>query len=140
MGVIHLGKLMRNFLFFVFFSLSFGASAAGLAEDANSNPFLNGELNPKYEGQLTALSGDIIEIIEGHENRKLYKLHLNIEGVKPVWVTSLAPFAKGDISMNSKLIFRGYIATSDSLDSTGRLKSKINSETLLLALKADLVK
>lgn len=42
--------------------------------------------------------------------------------------------------MNSKLIFRGYIATSDGLDSTGALKSKINSETLLLALKADTVK
>lgn len=88
---------MRNFLFILLFSLSFGASAENLAEEANNNPFLNGELNPKYEGQLTALSGDIVEMVEGHKGRTLYKLDLNMAGIKPVWVTSIAPFAKGDI-------------------------------------------
>ncbi len=120
--------------------MSFSAFSGQYAKEANDNPFLNGELNPKYEGELTALSGDIVEIIDGHKGKKLYKLDLNIAGLKNIWVTSFAPFAEGEITINSKLVFRGYIATSDSLDSTGKLKSKIESETLLLALKADSVK
>ncbi|TLU61882.1 hypothetical protein FE810_13785 [Thalassotalea litorea] len=131
---------MRKILALFFLSLSFSAFSGQYAKEANANPFLNGELNPKYEGELIALSGDIVEIIEGHKGKKLYKLNLNIAGLKHIWVTSFAPFAEGEISINSKLIFRGYIASSDGLDSTGKLKSKINSETLLLALKADSVK
>jgi len=60
---------MRHFLFFVFL-LPIGALTAGLAEKTNNNPFLDGELNPKYEGQLTALSGDIIAIIEGSRRQR----------------------------------------------------------------------
>lgn len=86
------------------------------------------------------MSGDIIEIADGYQGKKLYKLNLNIEGIKPIWVTSFAPFAEGEISIDSKLIFKGYIATAKYLDSTGKLKSQINSNTLLLALRANSVK
>jgi hypothetical protein len=131
---------MRKFLFIIFLSLSFTVMSGEFAKEANDNPFLNGELNPKYEGELIALSGDIVEIIDGHNGKKLYKLNLNIAELKSIWVTSFAPFAKGEVSISSKLIFKGYIATADNLDSTGKLKSKIMSDTLLLALKADSVK
>tara|TARA_R110000751_G_scaffold295375_1_gene403590 strand:+ start:94 stop:489 length:396 start_codon:yes stop_codon:yes gene_type:complete len=131
---------MRNIFIFLILSISFSAFSGQYAKEANDNPFLNGELNPKYEGELTALSGDVVEIIDGHKGKKLYKLNLNIAELKHIWITSFAPFSEGEITINSKLIFRGYIATSDSLDSTGKLKSKIESETLLLALKAESVK
>jgi hypothetical protein len=131
---------MRKFLFIIFLSLSFTVMSGEFAKEANDNPFLNGELNPKYEGELIALSGDIVEIIDGHNGKKLYKLNLNIAELKSIWVTSFAPFAEGEVSISSKLIFKGYIATADNLDSTGKLKSKIMSDTLLLALKADSVK
>jgi len=131
---------MKNILTLLLLALSFNTMSGQFAEQANDNPFFNGELNPKYEGELTALSGDIVEIVEGHKGKKLYKLNLNITGLKQIWVTSFIPFAKGEISVDSKLIFRGYIATADGLDPTGNLRSKINSETLLLALKADSVK
>ncbi len=140
MGVIQLGQSMRKFLFIIFLSLSFTVMSGEFAKEANDNPFLNGELNPKYEGELIALSGDIVEIIDGHNGKKLYKLNLNIAELKSIWVTSFAPFAEGEVSISSKLIFKGYIATADNLDSTGKLKSKIMSDTLLLALKADSVK
>jgi hypothetical protein len=139
-GVIQLGQSMRKFLFIIFLSLSFTVMSGEFAKEANDNPFLNGELNPKYEGELIALSGDIVEIIDGHNGKKLYKLNLNIAELKSIWVTSFAPFAEGEVSISSKLIFKGYIATADNLDSTGKLKSKIMSDTLLLALKADSVK
>ncbi|TRX56826.1 hypothetical protein [Thalassomonas sp. M1454] len=131
---------MRYIFTLLILLISISAFSGQYAKEANDNPFLNGELNPKYEGELTALSGDIVEIIDGHKGKKLYKLNLNIAGLKHIWVTSFAPFAEGEITINSKLIFRGYIATSDGLDSTGKLKLKIESETLLLALKADSVK
>lgn len=131
---------MRNFLLILFLLISFNSAAGEFAEEANENPFLNGHLNPKYEGEVTALLGDIIEILDGHNGRKLYKLNLNIEVINPIWVTSFVPFADGEITLDSKLIFRGYIATADSLDGSGELRSKIKSETLLLALKADSVK
>jgi hypothetical protein len=131
---------MRKFLSIIFLSLSFTVMSGEFAKEANDNPFLNGELNPKYEGELIALSGDIVEIIDGHNGKKLYKLNLNIAELKSIWVTSFAPFAEGEVSISSKLIFKGYIATADNLDSTGKLKSKIMSDTLLLALKADSVK
>jgi hypothetical protein len=131
---------MRKFLSIIFLSLSFTVMSGEFAKEANDNPFLNGELNPKYEGELIAISGDIVEIIDGHNGKKLYKLNLNIAELKSIWVTSFAPFAEGEVSISSKLIFKGYIATADNLDSTGKLRSKIMSDTLLLALKADSVK
>lgn len=131
---------MRKILILIFLSISFNAFSGQYAKEANDNPFLNGELNPKYEGELTALSGDIVDIIDGDKGKKLYKLNLNIAGLKHIWVTSVAPFAENEITINSKLIFKGYIATSNGLDLTGKLKLKIQSETLLLALKADSVK
>jgi len=131
---------MRKLLTTTLLLLSVSAFAGQFAKEANDNPFLNGQLNPKYEGELTALSGDIVEIVDDHKGKKIYKINLNVAGIIPIWVTSFAPFAEGEISLNSKLVFRGYIAASDSLDPTGQLRAKINCETLLLALQADSIK
>jgi len=113
-----------------------------LAEDkaqlANDNPFYNGELNIRYEGEKTALAGKIIKIERTNGGRELYQLNLRINGINHIWVTGVAPFAKGDVNLGDELIFRGFIASADGLDESGQLKVIINSHTLLLALKAEL--
>lgn len=127
--------LLATVMFFT--TVSFSSLAGKYQAEANDNPFLNGELNPKFEGELTALSGDIIQIVEGHKGRQLYKLNLNIPGIKPIWVTGMMPIAEGEIALNSRLIFSGFIATASGLDESGQLKRIIDSETLLLAVRVD---
>jgi len=119
------------------FSLSISAQEANLAKAANENPFLNGQFNMEYVGQLTALGGEIIEITETKENYPIYKLNLRIKGVNPIWVASLAPPPEGGILVGDMIIFRGYISASNELDESGELEKTINSKSLLLASRAD---
>lgn len=121
-------------LFTLVFSLQI--QAGEFAKQANDNPFLSGELNPQYEGELTALGGTVIDHIVVESNN-VYKLDLRIEGIKPVWVTSFVkPEGKQKIERNDKVVFKGYISKSDSLDPTGKLLSAIESKTLLIAIYA----
>ena len=131
---------MNKILATVFLALSFQSYAGPYAKEANENPFLDGELNPKYEGELAAISGDIVKIIDMPNGYPLYKLNLNMAGIKPIWVTNIGSFSEGEITKNSKVIFRGYIASADNLDETGQIRAKTGSETLLLSIKVDSVK
>lgn len=71
------------------------------------------------------------------ENNKIYKLDLRIEGIKPIWVTSVVkPEGKQTIQQNDKVVFKGYISKSDSLNPTGKLQATIQSNTLLIAVYA----
>lgn len=110
--------------------------AGEFAKQANENPFLSGELNPQYEGELTALGGTVIDHIVV-ENNNVYKLDLRIKDIKPIWVTSfIKPEGKQKIEKNDKVVFKGYISKSNSLDPTGKLVSVIKSNTLLIAIYA----
>lgn len=131
--------MTRFFLTLVLF-LTFNAHAGPYAQQANENPFLDGQLNPKYAGELTALSGDIVDIRDNSKGNPLYLLDLNIDGIDPIWVTGIVPFAKGEISTQSQLIFKGYIATTRDIEPSGELEKLIKSKTLLLVLKAERVK
>ena len=112
------------------------ASNEDLARAANENPFLNGELNPKYEGQKTALAGEILEIKSTTQNFPIYKLNTRLKGINAVWVTSIAPAPSGGIKVGDMLIFKGFITTSAGLDSTGKLETLIQGKTLLMAIQA----
>ncbi|MBF7073584.1 hypothetical protein ISG33_09280 [Glaciecola sp. MH2013] len=104
------------------------------AKEANENPFLNGELNPKYEGEITALGGTVIDHIVV-ENNNLYKLDLKIKGIKPIWVTSfIKPKGKQIIQKGDRVVFKGYISKSISLDPSGELSSDIKANSLLMAI------
>ena len=107
-----------------------------LAKAANDNPFLNGQLNPEYEGQLTALAGEVIQIKSTRQNFSVYKLKLRIEGVDPIWVTSIAPAPGGEIKLGDKIIFKGYITTAKGTDPTGELELLIQAKTLLMAIQS----
>ncbi len=101
------------------------------------NPFLNGELNLEFEGQITGLAGEIIEIKETKQKYPAYKLNLKIKGIKPIWVSSIAPIPGNVLKVGDEIIFKGYISSSSGIDSTGELEAIINSKSLLLALRAE---
>ena len=109
------------------------------AKEANDNPFLNGELNPKYEGEMSALAGEIIEIKTTHQNFPVYKLDLKVKGIKNIWVSSIAANPNGVIKLGDNAVFKGYITISSELDPKGELEKIINSKTLLLAIKSQLL-
>ncbi|MEH6345054.1 MAG: hypothetical protein V7785_08220 [Bermanella sp.] len=122
-------------LFLLFMTFSILGNTSDLARAANDNPFLQGELNPLYEGHLTALGGTVEDIIEGPNNTQLFKLNLKLKGIKAIWVTTFVRVEEGQVSIGDELIFRGYISVSGSLDPSGEIKSLINADTLLLAIK-----
>ena len=135
-GVMCLGDIRVMFKIVLVFSLFLSANcfAGEFAKEANDNPFLNGELNPKYEGEATALGGTVVSHIV-FDNKNFYKLDLKIEGIKPIWVTSfIQPDGKQTIEAGDRAVFKGYISKSISLDSSGKLNSAIKSDTVLLAI------
>ena len=114
--------------------------AGPFAKDANENPFLNGQLNPKYEGEVIALAGEIIDIKPTTQKFPVYKLNLRIKGVRNIWVTSIAPQPEGGIKLGDTIIFRGFITTSKSTDPDGELENLIDSKTLLMAIQSQRAK
>jgi hypothetical protein len=125
---------MSRILLVISLILSTSCFAGEFAKEANDNPFLNGELNPKYEGEVTALGGKVIEHIVV-QNNNVYKLDLKIEGINPIWVTSfIKPDGKSTIEAGDRVIFKGYISKSISLDPSGKLNSASNADTLLMAV------
>ena len=112
------------------------AVAGPFAKEANENPFLSGELNPQYEGELTALGGEVLEIKPTKQNFPVYKINLRIEGIKNIWVTSIAPEPEGGIKVGDMMIFKGFISTAKSADPDGDLERLINSKTLLMAIQS----
>lgn len=113
--------------------VAFNVSAGPYAKQANDNPFLNGELNPVYAGESTALAGKILEI-NTFQNSKLYKLDLSLEGIEPIWVANFIKPQGKSLELGDEVIFKGYITQSGKLDESGQLEKTINSKTLLLSI------
>jgi hypothetical protein len=129
---------MKKFLMlFTIFSLfSYDLVAGEYAKEANENPFLNGVLNAKYEGEVTALAGEVIEIKPTNKSFPVFKLNLRVEGVEPIWVTSIAPEPEGGIKVGDMLIFKGFISTAAGTDPSGQLEEIIGTKTLLMAIQS----
>lgn len=122
---------MNKLLVFTIILLSFSA----LADDEikiDKNMILNGELNPEYDRQLTILAGEVVEIKDGLQNKKMYKINLHHEGVKNIWVVPIANI-EGGLPLGGHFLFKGYVAVANSLDPSKTLIKLINSPTLLLA-------
>ena len=113
--------------------------AGDFAQEANDNPFLNGELNAKYEGEATALAGEILEIKQTKQKYPAYKLNLSINNIKNIWVTSIAPPPEGGVNIGDMIVFKGFISTASELDPSGELEALINSKTLLMAIQSQKV-
>ncbi len=111
-----------------------------LAKEANDNPFLNGVLNAKYEGEVTALAGEIISIEPTPPKYPVYELNLRIEGVKNIWVTSIAPEPEGGLKIGDMVLFKGFISKSSNLDPKGDIEKITRGKTLLMAIQSQKVR
>jgi len=119
----------------MFFSFASIVAEVDLAKAANDNPFLEGKLNPEYIGQLAAIAGEVVEILDATNNRYIYKLNLRIDGVDTIWATSITAIPDGPLVKGDMIIFKGYISSSEELDP--EVAKIIKDETILLALRAE---
>ena len=127
---------MIKYLLILLFLTPIQAFAGKYANQANENPFHNGELNAKYEGEATALGGTVLEHITVNNNN-LYLLDLKTPSINNIWVTSFVKAqGKEVVEVGDNVIFKGYISTASSLDETEELKNSIQSKTLLMAIYA----
>ncbi|MCK8122795.1 hypothetical protein [Pseudoalteromonas sp. 2CM32C] len=127
---------MIKYLLILLFLTPIQAFAGKYANQANENPFHNGELNAKYEGEATALGGTVLEHITVNNNN-LYLLDLKTSSINNIWVTSFVKAqGKEVVEVGDNVIFKGYISTASSLDETEELENSIQSKTLLMAIYA----
>jgi hypothetical protein len=127
---------MIKYLLILLFLTPIQAFAGKYANQANENPFHNGELNAKYEGEATALGGTVLEHITVNNNN-LYLLDLKTPSINNIWVTSFVTAQGKDVvEVGDNVIFKGYISTASSLDETEELENSIQSKTLLMAIYA----
>ncbi|KTD89128.1 MULTISPECIES: hypothetical protein [unclassified Pseudoalteromonas] len=127
---------MIKYLLILLFLTPIQAFAGKYANQANENPFHNGELNAKYEGEATALGGTVLEHITVNNNN-LYLLDLKTPSINNIWVTSFVKAqGKEVVEVGDNVIFKGYISTVSSLDETEELENSIQSKTLLMAIYA----
>lgn len=131
------GERVKTLILSVLLCLSFPLTATeqNHAKAANENPFLDGKFNPAFIGQLTGIAGEVIEIVDLSNNRRIYKLNLRIEGVEHIWATSIAEIPGGPLLKGDMVIFKGYISSSKELDPD--VGEKINDKTFMLALRAE---
>ncbi|WP_163935028.1 hypothetical protein [Paraferrimonas sp. SM1919] len=128
--------MKKHLLILLLTLISMFATAGKYAREANENPFLDGQLNAKYQGEVVAIAGDVITKMMV-DNHRFYLLDLKTEGLKNIWVTSfIQPQGKPTVDVGDNIIFQGYISTSSDLDPSGKLHSAIKSQTLLLAIRA----
>lgn len=104
-----------------------------VSASVSDSTFLNGELNPDLKWQGVRVIGTVIQIKDGINESLLYKVDPEMDGVKPIWVSSFVPVAEGRISVDDRLVFKGYITSVEYMDPTGKLESLINSSHLLRA-------
>jgi hypothetical protein len=129
-------KSMLKYLSIICVLFSIQTFAGKYSSEANDNPFENGELNARYEGEATALGGTVLKHIFV-KNNNLYLLDLKTPPIKHIWVTSfIKPQGKEIVEVGDNVIFKGYISIASNLDDSGELKSAIKSKTLLMAIYA----
>jgi len=126
---------MNKLFILILTVLSFAALASDKVK-IDGNMILNGELNPAYDGQLTILAGEIIEIKDGPQNKKMYKINLHREGIKDIWIVPIANI-EGGLPLNGHFLFKGYVSVANSLDPSKNLSKLINSSTILLAYQVN---
>ncbi len=110
-----------------------------LTSDERDFPFLDGDLNLAHEGKLTALAGEVVEIKDGPDNKKCYRLNLPLKDINDIWVLPIAPIEEGQVKLGDSVVFRGYISAVDSFKGSQKqtIKSIVKAPTLLLALKLE---
>ena len=108
----------------------------GAAQDTplllNSGVIVAGELNPGFHGRAVAIEAKVLEIKTSPDDTQVLKLALPQKEIKPIWATTFVPLAKNEIGVGDTLIFKGYIATTDSVDQSGKLRILVEGSNAVL--------
>lgn len=127
---------MKKTLSIIFAGLMVVLIAGGIyinSRGLDEFPFANGELDARHEKEGVRLMGQVTAIAKmPGTDATLYQLNLDKPGVKPIWASPYVPSAR-EINLGETLIFNGHIVKSETIDTTGKLKSITNSTTLLMA-------
>lgn len=112
------------------------AGAVGAAQDValllNSGVIVAGELNPGFHGRAVTIEAKVLEIKTSPDNTQVLKLALPHKEIKPIWATTFVPLAKAEINIGDTLLFKGYIATTDSMDQSGKLRVMVEDSAAVL--------
>ena len=63
-----------------------------------------------------------------------------MEGINPIWVTSIGPLPPEGIQKRDVVLFKGFIGTVSELDPSGEVEGMISSNTLLIAVQSQMIK
>lgn len=91
-----------------------------------------GQLNPGFHERAAALEAKVLEVRDAPDNTHLIKIELIDRDAIQIWATTFVPLAEGQVKIGDRLIFKGYIATTDSIDSTGRLRGLTEGSAAVL--------
>ena len=118
----------------IFFLLCASATAAAqdLAGLLKDGVIVAGELNPGFHGRSTSIEAKVLEIKTMPDKTHVLKLAPPQKDAKPIWVTTFVPLAKDEIKIGDALLFKGYIATTESVDPSGRLRQLVENSPAVL--------
>ena len=118
----------------IFFLLLTGA--VGAAQESmellRDGVIVAGELNPGFHGRAANIEAKILEIKTSPDNTQVLKLALPQKDIKPIWATTFVPLAKDEVKIGDTLLFKGYIATTNSVDPSGRLGVLVEDSAAVL--------
>lgn len=117
--------------FFLLFSGVAGANQ-DTAALLNDGVIVAGELNPGFHGRAANIEANVLEIKNSPDGTQVLKLALPQKEVRPIWATTFVPLAKNEIKIGDSLLFKGYIATTDSVDRSGKLRILVEDSAAVL--------
>lgn len=111
-------------------------SAVGAGQEApellSDGVIVAGELNPGFQGRAATIEAKILAIKTSPDNTQVLKLALPQKDIKPIWATTFVPLAKDEVKIGDTLLFKGYIATTNSVDPSGRLRVLVEDSAAVL--------
>lgn len=111
------------------------AAAVAAAQDPvllTDGVIVAGQLNPGLHGRTVTIEGKVLEMKTSPDNTQVLKLALPQKEIGPIWATTFVPLAKDEIKVGDTLLFKGYIATTDSVDPSGRLRVMVEDSAAVL--------
>lgn len=91
-----------------------------------------GELNPGFAGRAAAFEAKVLEIKTAPDTTQVLKLQLPYKDAKPLWATTFVPIAKDEVKVGDRLIFKGYVAATESVDKSGKLLELVENSSAVL--------
>jgi len=91
-----------------------------------------GQLNPGMEGRAAAFEAKVLDIKTAPDTTQVLKLELPYKDTQPLWAITFVPIAKDEVRVGDRLIFKGYVAATDSVDRSGKLRELVENSAAVL--------